>query len=117
MWGQQLLLDVRGGRLDAVRSGAAILAWCADLLARIDMRAYGDPLLAHFAEHDPQAAGFSLVQLIETSAVVGHFVDATGDIYLDIFSCKPFDPQAAIDCVVEHFQPQRIRSQQIERQA
>lgn len=117
MWGLHLVLDVRGGRVDAVRSREAILAWCADLVQRIGMRAYGDPILAHFAAHDPEAAGYSLVQLIETSAITGHFVDKNGDMYLDVFSCKPFDPQAAIDCVVEHFQPQHIRSQQIERQA
>ena len=27
----------------------------------------------------PDAAGFSLVQLIETSSITGHFVDKSGD--------------------------------------
>src|SRR5262245_51794966 len=54
------------------------------------MKAYGAPLLERFAEHLPEAAGYSLVQLIETSAITGHFCDLSGDAYIDIFSCKDF---------------------------
>ena len=56
----------------------------------------GEQVGCHRAAHVPQAAGYSLVQLIETSAITGHFCDASGDAYLDIFSCKDFDPATAI---------------------
>ena len=36
------------------------------------MKAYTAPLLEHFSEHLPEAAGYSLVQ---TSAITGHFCD------------------------------------------
>jgi S-adenosylmethionine/arginine decarboxylase-like enzyme len=82
--------------------------FCEDLVSSIGMVAYGEPTLEHFATHLPEAAGYSLVQLIETSAITGHFCDASGDIYLDVFSCKDFDPEVAIDVVQRHFRPEAV---------
>ena len=41
-----------------------------------------------------RVAGYSLVQLIETSLVSGHFVDETNRAFIDVFSCAPYDPEA-----------------------
>lgn len=78
MWGRHLVLDCAACELRAVRDGGAIREFCADLVASIGMVAYGDPVVEHFATHLPEAAGYSLVQLIETSAVTGRFCDASG---------------------------------------
>jgi S-adenosylmethionine/arginine decarboxylase-like enzyme len=116
-WGYHLILDCRGGDLDAVRDRGTILAWVRRLVERIDMRAYGAPVCEHFATHDPDAAGYSLVQLIETSSITGHFVDRTGDAYIDVFSCKPFDIEAARSTVHESFKPVAVRLTYLTRQA
>ena len=42
--------------------------------------------------------GYSMVQLIETSLISGHFANDTNSAYLDIFSCKGYEP-----AVVEEF--------------
>ena len=81
------------------------------------MRAYGAPLLEHFAEHVPDAAGYSLVQLIETSAITGHFCDLSGDAYIDIFSCKDFQAELAVEVVRAAFRPQHINFMTLVRQA
>ncbi|MBA2713144.1 MAG: S-adenosylmethionine decarboxylase [Rubrobacteraceae bacterium] len=81
------------------------------------MVAYGEPVLAHFATHLPEAAGYSLVQLIETSAVTGHFCDASGDAYLDVFSCKDFDPAVAVGVVERHLSPASVRKVELIRDA
>ena len=39
-----------------------------------------------------------MLQLIETSLISGHFANDTNRAYLDIFSCKAYDP-----AVVEAF--------------
>jgi S-adenosylmethionine/arginine decarboxylase-like enzyme len=116
-WGYHLILDCRGGDLDAVRDRRTIVAFVRRLVERIDMRAYGEPVCEHFAAHDPDAAGYSLVQLIETSSITGHFVDRNGDAYLDIFSCKPFDLETARAVVREYFRPAAIRVTYLTRQA
>ncbi len=81
------------------------------------MKAYGDPQLNHFATHCPEAAGYTLTQLIETSLISGHFVDKNGDAYIDIFSCKEFSILAAKDVVNEFLKPENIRTTFLMRQA
>jgi S-adenosylmethionine decarboxylase len=117
MWGKHLVLDLSSCDRGAVRSADAIRAFSEDLVSSIGMVAYGEPVLAHFATHLPEAAGYSLVQLIETSAVTGHFCDASGDAYLDVFSCKDFDSEVAIGVVERHLQPESIRKVELSRDA
>ena len=74
------------------------------------MKAYGEPIIEHFATHEEKASGFSLVQLIETSAITGHFCDINGDFYLDIFSCKSFSVDIAKEIVYSYFKPKEIKT-------
>ena len=117
MWGQHLIIDLAGGKLEAIRSADVIARFSRELVEAIQMKAYGEPLLAHFADHLPKAVGWTLVQLIETSSITGHFCDITGDAYLDVFSCKEFDVQTVIDLVQATFAPQHVHSRVIMRQA
>jgi S-adenosylmethionine decarboxylase len=117
MWGQHLIIDLAGGRRDAIGSETVIRRFCHELVEAIHMRAYGAPLLAHFAEHSPAAAGWTLVQLIETSSITGHFCDNTGDAYLDVFSCQEFDVQTVLDLVAKTFAPQHLQMTVLVRQA
>jgi S-adenosylmethionine decarboxylase len=117
MWGRHLVLDCSSCDRRTVRDPDAIRAFCEDLIPSIGMVAYGEPVLEHFATHLPEAAGYSLVQLIETSAVTGHFCDASGDAYIDVFSCKDFDPEIAIRIVRRHFSPKLVRQTDLYRDA
>ncbi len=117
MRGRCLILDCAACDKGAIRSGEAIRKFCGDLVESIGMVAYGKPLVEHFATHVPEAAGYSLVQLIETSAITGHFCDASGDTYVNVFSCKDFDPGVAIAVVRKHFRPDNIRCVDLPRDA
>jgi S-adenosylmethionine/arginine decarboxylase-like enzyme len=72
------------------------------------MVAYGKAMIEHFAKHDPLKAGYTLVQMIETSAITGHFVDLNGGAYIDIFSCKPFNIQTVMEHFVKFFEPKDV---------
>ena len=63
----------------------------------------GEPLIHHFGSGNK--AGYTLVQLIETSNITAHFCEETNDMYLDVFSCKPFDPSVVEGVVYQHFGP------------
>jgi S-adenosylmethionine/arginine decarboxylase-like enzyme len=117
MWGKHLIIDMSAGEPALVRSGEQIYRFSARLVEAIDMKAYGPPMLQHFAEHLPEAAGYTLVQLIETSAITGHFCDKSGDAYIDIFSCKDFDTAVAVDVVREAFRPRHLNTLVLSRQA
>lgn len=116
-WGYHLILDCKACSKDAVTSKEQIITFVKTMVKEIKMKAFGEPTVEHFATHDPDAAGFSLVQLIETSAITGHFVDKNGDAYLDIFSCMTFDINVAQDVVKRFFNPKSIKVTYLTRQA
>ena len=88
-WGYHLLLDLAGCN-DSITYKHRLVDFMEELVREIGMVAYGKPVVEHFATHLPEAAGFSIVQLIETSSITGHFSDKNKDAYIDVFSCKPF---------------------------
>ena len=107
-WGYHLILDCKSCN-DNVKDANAIREFVKQLVVDIDMKAYGEPVIVHFANHDPQKGGYSLVQLIETSSITGHFVDLTKDSYLDIFSCKEIPTHEALTAVKKWFEPKNIK--------
>lgn len=94
IWGWHYSLNAIGDK-EAIKDKQLVHDFVKLLVERIDMKAFGEPQIVYFAGHDPSKAGFTLSQLIETSNISCHFVDATGEIYLDVFSCKPFDKNTA----------------------
>jgi len=56
--------------------------------------------------------GVSGVQFILTSSIVFHSLSMTGELYVNIFSCKDFDGQTAIDFTKEFFEG-KIRKQHV----
>ena len=114
-WGYHLILDCKSGR--EIRSKEDLWAFVIQLVEEIDMVAYGQPMIEHFATHDDEKAGWSLVQLIETSSITGQFVDKNGDFYLDVISCKEYDIQKVIKFVNNYFEPKSIKDTYLLRQS
>lgn len=102
-WGYHLMLDCAACDKEKIQDAAHITAFAKDLVQRIDMVAYGEPQVVNFGSGNK--AGYTLVQLIETSNICAHFCNDTGDVYFDVFSCKPFDPQIVQSIVTEYFLP------------
>ena len=116
-WGYHLILDCKNGELKKIKSADTIKKFVKELVEKINMVASGEPNIKHFATHNEDAAGYSLVQLIETSSITGHFVDKNGDFYIDIFSCKNFNIETAKTVVNKYFSPKKIKVTYLTRQA
>ena len=114
-WGYHLICDAADCDRAAVTDAEHIANFARDLVKAIDMVAYGEPQVIHFGEDNK--AGYTLVQLIETSNIMAHFCDDSGDCYLDIFSCKPYDTKVAEDLFRKYFKPTRMRINYMTRQA
>lgn len=114
-WGQHLILDITGCPRELLTSAENLREWIVDLVNAIDMKAYGEPIIEHFATHSYDAAGFTLMQLIETSNICAHFAENLGQVYIDIFSCKTFDVEKAKDVCRKYFQPSHIEEHSIAR--
>ena len=114
-WGYHLMLDCRACDPATITDAAHVAEFARTLVKRIDMKAYGDPQVVNFGSGNK--AGFTLVQLIETSNICAHFCNESGDVYLDVFSCKPFSIDVVRATVVEYFQPEALKTNYVERQA
>lgn len=114
-WGYHLMLDCAGGH--EVDDKERMKQFIQELVPAIDMIAFGEPWIERFATHDPSKAGISFCQMIETSNICGHFVESNGDFYIDVFSCKPFDPVVVENLVEKYFDPVTIKASMIERDA
>lgn len=100
-WGLHCVLDMKRGNIEKITSAEAIGIFAQELCKVIDMKPFGEPIVIHFGSDN--LMGFSLVQLIETSLISGHFVDQNGDGYIDIFSCKAYDPEVAYEFCKQYF--------------
>jgi S-adenosylmethionine/arginine decarboxylase-like enzyme len=100
-WGYSLSLDVAGAEHDSITSYDVIYDFTIDLVDRIAMVRYEDPKIVKFGTGNK--AGFTLVQLIETSSIAAHFCDDTDTFYIDVFSCKEFSIEDVKDCIKDYF--------------
>lgn len=114
-WGYHLMLDCAGCSHEAITDGDLIAKFAKRLVKDIDMVAYGEPQVVNFGSGDK--AGYTLVQLIETSNICAHFVNENDTMYLDVFSCKPFENDTVVDLVRDYFAPETVRRNFITRQA
>ena len=114
-WGYHLMLDCSGCN-DNIKDREQIYRFVKELVARIDMIAHGEPIIEFMLPGDPKE-GYSLMQLITTSNISGHFMELDGTAYIDIFSCKTFDIETAKKVVEEYFHPKRMRVNFVTRHA
>ena len=52
-----------------------------------------------------------MTQFLDTSLVSGHFANASNTAYLDIFSCKFYEPREAAEFAIEFFRGSNYRMQ------
>ena len=116
-WGYHAMFDCASCDIDKITSKENVYNFIKELVPAIDMIAFGEPMIEHFATHAPDKAGISFIQMIETSNISGHLVDSNGDAYIDIFSCKSVDVKVAEELINKYFNPKKIRLNFITRSA
>ena len=92
VWGIASAIDIYDCNPEKIRNADEIRRFVVELCDLIEMKRFGDTHVVHFGE-DEKVAGYSMVQLIETSLISAHFANLTNTTYLDVFSCKPYNPQ------------------------
>ena len=107
-YGCELLLDLHG--CDAAKfTRESIRDFCAELcdlidMERCDLHFWDDVGVAPEEQQtDPKTKGTSAVQFILTSTIVIHTLDLMKAVYVNIFSCKTFDTDAAAQFTAEWF--------------
>ena len=112
-----MILDLYECNQASISTEGSIKRYAREICDVIDMKAYGEPVIEHFATHSHDAAGFTLLQMIETSNICAHFAENLGQVYIDIFSCKAFDNEIAAEVCAKYFEPSHIERQALTRGA
>lgn len=102
VWGVAAAIDIYDCSPDRIRDADLIKSFVIELCELIEMRRFGETIVIHFGENE-KVAGYSMVQLIETSLISAHFANLTNTVYLDVFSCKPYNPEVVRDFAVRFF--------------
>ena len=113
VWGYHLIANLRRCRgYSSIFSGKQNLEYARKDLNKIvnyivdtiDAEKYGPLVIEHFG-NTPEISGISMFQLIETSNINAHIVDSNNNVYLDVFSCKKYNPKDVEKILIHEFQP------------
>jgi S-adenosylmethionine/arginine decarboxylase-like enzyme len=102
VWGIASSIDIYECDPAKIRDANLIKQFVVELCDLIEMKRFGETQVVHFGE-DEKVAGFSMVQLIETSLISAHFANKTNTTYLDVFSCKAYDPEIVQSFAQQYF--------------
>ena len=100
-WGMMAVIDLHDCDRSRLADPDAIRRFVPDVIEAIDMVPHGPLRLERFGEGELE--GWSAMQFIETSSITIHTVEASARCFVDIFSCRPFDPDVAAAIAVAHF--------------
>ena len=101
-WGLLASIDLHGCDPEIIRNAEKVRQHVYELCEKIGMKRFGECTVVNFGE-DERVAGFSMTQLIETSLISGHYANLTNAVYLDIFSCKYYNPYDVAEFTKEYF--------------
>ena len=111
-WGYHLIADFQHTNM-AIDDEKIMRAFFKELVTELKMIAVGEPIIKFFPEkvdHNETRA-LSAIQLITTSTITAHTDNEYGRcVFLDVFSCKPYDPKLVFPLIEKHFQPKVINS-------
>lgn len=106
-WGLLTSIDLFNCNPETLRDAEKIKKYIIELCKIIDMKRFGEPTIIRFGA-DPRIQGYSAVQLIETSCISGHFAEESDSVYIDIFSCKFYNQNDAIEFTKKFFDAKTI---------
>ncbi|UCC95914.1 MAG: S-adenosylmethionine decarboxylase [Candidatus Omnitrophota bacterium] len=115
IFGYELVIDLYGCDKKMISSKEKLQEYVDKLCKLIKMKKYGKTLLPYFGEKKNFTKGYSLVQLIETSSITGHFSEFWRTAYINIFSCKKYNYELAKKFTHQFFKANGIKAKFIIR--
>lgn len=110
IYGYELILNLKGCNRDTLASKKKLQNYVDQLCELIKMKKFGKTTLKYFGENKDFTKGYTLVQLIETSSITGHFSDLWSTAYINIFSCQKYNQHRARSFTKDFFEAKRTSS-------
>jgi S-adenosylmethionine/arginine decarboxylase-like enzyme len=115
-WGYHLALDCKSCNKDKITDKEFIKGFSKHIIETANMVPFGEPQIEYLLPGTDNA-GYSILQMITTSNFTAHFIDASGDAYVDLFSCKEFDVEKIVGTVKTMLEAVDMRATLLHRQA
>ena len=106
-WGQLTHIDLFDCDRELLLSEAKLTEFSLALCEKIKMKPHGKPIVDRFGEGD--LFGLSAVQFIETSTITTHLDDQGGRAFIDVFSCKKFDENIAVNFCKNFYRAREVK--------
>lgn len=100
-WGKSASIDLYGCNHGIVSSDKSIKDFISKLIPLLKMKAHGETIIDRFGVG--KLEGWSAMQFIETSSITVHADEVDNRCFIDIFSCKDFDDQRALEFAASYF--------------
>ena len=112
-WGLSAVINLYECDSNLIRNPKIIKDFIVGLCDFIEMKRQGDVLIDRFGEG--KLEGYSVMQFIQTSSITAHFDEEKNRAFIDIFSCKEFDPKKALEFCKLFFKAKDVKMKVIER--
>lgn len=114
-FGVHLMMDGYGCNRSALQDINLIYDFLDDYPDKMDMTKIMPPYVFRYNGSVPEDWGISGFVLIAESHISVHTFPDKQYLSLDMFSCKPFDTQRAVDFVKKHFEIQKCEIKVLDR--
>ena len=107
-WGYHLMIDCSNCNKEEISNINNIKKFINSLIKCCKMKKLGDLKIENLQSGNKSLFGYCVTQFIHTSNITGHFMDVSGDAYIDLFSCKEFNIEEVINIVNQYFHPKKM---------
>jgi S-adenosylmethionine decarboxylase len=114
-FGPHLMLDCRDCNLDKISDLAYVFNVLNELPDRVGMTKIIQPYVFPYSGLVPEDKGITGVVVIAESHITFHSFIEKDYFFFDIFSCKHFDVQKAIDFIIDAFDVQSYEQHTVSR--
>lgn len=112
-WGKSVSIDLHDCDLSIISNPQMIQEFIYSVIKVIDMVPHGPCHIERFGVDNLE--GYSAMQFIETSSITVHCDEPGLRAFIDIFSCKDFEPQTAVNFSQIFFKAQTSKSTTLDR--
>lgn len=114
-FGPHLMLDCKGCNLEKISDVAYIFDVLNQLPEMIGMTKITQPYVFPYAGLVPEDRGVTGIVVIAESHLSFHSFTDKDYFFFDLFSCKPFDVEAAKQFILKAFEVQHVETHYAER--
>lgn len=114
-FGPHLTLDLSDCNIDKLKDLDFVFKILNDLPDKIGMTKVTQPHVFHYEGLVPEDKGVTGMVIIAESHISVHTFSEKNYIFVDIFSCKPFDVEFAAKYIIDAFEAKKIEKNIVHR--